>query len=184
MVHPDAIPRILLDAARLIGQGELVVFCSAALAFWLDDPPSTRDVDLWCDPPERGHAVEALMGELSWYHERHQAYVEVWAPETFAAPEDWRERARQPTEASVPAVRLVVPHPHDVLFAKLERWEEADRDHAVRILAAFPLRADRAAALDARMPHRGGRITDPHRQAAYAAHFRRLCAMLPPEAPG
>lgn len=86
MVTPGHVERIVTDAARLVAEGELVVFGSAALAYWLADPPHSRDVDLWCEPPERGEPVAALMGELSWYHQRHSAYVEVWAPETFAAP--------------------------------------------------------------------------------------------------
>lgn len=92
MVDPEDVPRIVGDAARLLQRGELIVFGSSALAFWLADPPISRDVDLWCDPPDRGAIVEALMGELSWYHKRHGAYVEVWAPETFAAPAPTRSR--------------------------------------------------------------------------------------------
>lgn len=85
MVDPRNVWRVVNDAARLAREGELVVFGSGALAFWLRDPPTSRDVDLWLTPPERGEPVQALMGELSWYHERHGSYVEVWAPETFVA---------------------------------------------------------------------------------------------------
>lgn len=178
MVDPPDIRRILLDAARLIREGEIVVFGGAALAFRLADAPATRDVDVWCDPRERGDLVEALMGELSWYHDRHGAYVEVWAPETFAAPTDWRSRALVLTDPDVPGVRLVVPHPHDVLVAKVERWESADRDHARRILADFPMDRARLDALDAGTPYRQGRIADPGRVAAYLAHLAELRASL------
>ena len=44
-----------------------------------------------------GPLAPTLMGELSWYHERHEAYVEVLGPETFAGPRTWRERALQIT---------------------------------------------------------------------------------------
>lgn len=139
MVEPGDVGRVLLDAARLIREGELVVFGSASLALWLeDDAPRTRDVDVWCEPSEHGEAVEALMGELSWYHERHDAYVEVWGPETFAAPPDWRSRAKSLHDDAVPGVRLVVPHPHDVVIAKLARWSSSDRDHAERVRAWRP----------------------------------------------
>lgn len=70
MVQPADVPQILKDAARLLKEGEIVVFGSAALAFWMPEAPATRDVDLWCTPAERGAMVEALMGELSWYHDR------------------------------------------------------------------------------------------------------------------
>jgi hypothetical protein len=87
MVNPEDVWRIVGDAARLMRQGELVIFGSGALAFWLSAPPASRDVDLWCSPPERADVLSALMGELSWYHDRHGAYVEMWGPETFAAPD-------------------------------------------------------------------------------------------------
>jgi hypothetical protein len=94
VVEPADVARVVADAASLVKRGELVVFGSSALAFWLRDAPRSRDVDVWCEPVERGDLVEALMGELSRYHQRHAAYVEVWRPETFAAPLGWRKRAR------------------------------------------------------------------------------------------
>lgn len=179
MVQPADVPRVLLDAARLIRHGELVVFGSAALAFWLAAPPVTRDIDVWCEPREPGEALEALMGELSWYHETHGAYVEVWGPETFAAPTTWRTRARTLSDAQLPDVRLLVPHPHDILFSKLERWESADRGHALQILASFPLTRPQAQQLDAVMPYRTGAIHDPERIQRYDAHYLELLSSLP-----
>jgi hypothetical protein len=178
MVDPADVDRILSDAARLVGAGEIVVFGSAALARWLGDPPATRDVDLWCEPPEKGDVVAALMGELSWYHERHGVYVEVWAPETFAAPAGWRERARTEVLDDHPGVRLVAPHPHDVLLSKLERFEEKDRDHARRILAEHPLSAAGLDALLEECPHRRGRIADPERVRRFEHGASRLRRML------
>ena len=178
MVEPADVPRILLDAARLIREGELVLFGSAALAFWLPEAPRTRDVDLWCDPAERGAAVTALMGELSWYHDRHGAYVEVWGPETFAAPSDWRRRARILTEEDAPGVRLVVPHPHDVMLAKVERWDPSDVDHARRILRVYPLTTAALLDLDERMPYRDGRIVDPRRREAYEINLGKLLLLV------
>ena len=152
MVDPADVPRIVADAAQLVRAGEIVVFGSAALAFWMEDAPTSRDVDLWTVPPERGDDVTALMGELSWYHDKHGAYVEVWGPETFAAPADWRTRARTLTNEEFPNVTLVVPHPHDILFSKLERMEPRDHEHLARILARFPMSQERRNALAATTP--------------------------------
>lgn len=178
MVDPGDVRRILLDAARLVRDGEVVVFGSAALAFWLEDAPRTRDVDIWCTPAERGELVEALMGELSWYHDKHDAYVEVWGPETFAAPSGWRQRAREFTDEAVVGVILRVPHPHDVLLAKVERWEEGDQDHARRILTQFPLDAGGLAELAAQSPYRSDDGFDAERSAAFEAHLLALEAMV------
>lgn len=174
MVDPADVPRVVKDAARLVRSGELVVFGSSALAFWLEGAPSTRDVDVYCTPADAGDAVVALMGELSWYHDRHGAYVEVWAPETFAAPEGWRERARRLPVEEAPGVQVIVPHPHDVLFSKLERFEERDVDHARCILAEHPLSAGRLDELARAMPHRRGEIAEPERSARFEHGLKRL----------
>jgi hypothetical protein len=178
MVEAADVPDVLLDAARLVGTGEIVVFGSAALAFSLPNAPRTRDVDIWCEPAERGDIVVAVMGEVSWYQQKHDAYVEVWGPETFTAPADWRSRAQVLTEDAAPGVRLVVPHPHDVLVSKLERWEEADRDHARLILASYPLSREALASLASRTPYRTGVVTDPARVARFEAHLAELIATL------
>jgi hypothetical protein len=174
MVRPDDVANILSDAARLVRDGEIVVFGSAALSFRLPDPPHTRDVDVWCVPAERGEIVTALMGELSWYQEKHDAYIEVWGPETFAAPEDWRSRAETLTNEDFPGVRLIVPHPHDILLSKLERWEPNDQAHARQILAHLRLQVAELDRLAARTPYRTGRITDPERIGRFEAHLAEL----------
>jgi hypothetical protein len=139
--------RLVQDAARLLGEGELVVFGSAALSFWLGDPPASRDVDLWTVPPEKGEAIEALMGELSWYHEKFSIHAEVWSPDTFKAPPRWRERAKVFSFEQHPDVRVVCPHPHDVVLAKLERMDPKDREHIESVLRQMPLPSARLEAL-------------------------------------
>lgn len=177
MVTPDAVRRVILDAARLVKRGEIVVFGSASLAFWLRDAPRSRDVDLWVVPEDRGEIVEALMGELSWYHERHDAYVEVLGPETFEAPRSWRERARVIELPEAPDVVLVVPHPHDVLIAKIARYSPSDQDHVRRILSELPLDRVRLSALAAESPNLGS--ADPMVVQGFEINLARALAMLP-----
>jgi len=182
VVDPTDVPRILADAAALVRRGQIVVFGSGALAFWLRQAPRSRDVDLWCEPEERGHAVEALMGELSWYHERHGAYVEVWRPETFAAPLDWRTRAQTQSTPLQPEVAIVIPHPHDVIFAKLERLDPQDMDHILQILKEFPLSVESFEALVSESPYVRGRIDDQDRRDRFQYgldQLRRLVMASP-----
>lgn len=167
MVEPHQVEPILSDAIRLLGEGELVVFGSAALALWLRDPPASRDIDLLCEPAEKGEILTAMMGELSWYHEKHGVFVEVWASETFAAPHGWRERARLVSHQDYPRVRLLVPHPHDVLVSKLERLESKDREHVRRILAEYPLSARAFDVLANAAPQRSGALVDAERRRRF-----------------
>ena len=178
MVDPGQVEPILNDAARLVGEGEIVVFGSAALAFWLEAPPASRDVDVLCEPAEKGEILTAMMGELSWYHEKHGAFVEVWAPETFAAPDGWRERARLVQHQDLPRVELVIPHPHDVLVSKLERMESKDREHARALLSEYPLETAAFDALVAASPHRRGRVIDPERVRRFEHGCEVVRAML------
>lgn len=89
--------------------------------------------------------------------------MEVWAPETFAAPEGWRDRARIAPHRELHGVRLVVPHPHDVLISKLERFESKDCEHLEQVLEEYPLSPAAFDALVKLTPHRRGAISDPER---------------------
>jgi len=179
MVEPNQVEPVLSDAIRLVDEGELVVFGSAALALWLRDAPASRDVDLLCEPAAKGEILTAMMGELSWYHETHGVFVEVWAPETFAAPRTWRERARLVTHQDHPRVRLLAPHPHDVLVSKLERLESKDREHVRRILAEYPMTVRAFDALVDSAPHRRGEITDAERLQRFEHGAAVVRAQLP-----
>lgn len=179
MVTPEDVPRILNDAARLVRQGEIVVFGSASLALWLTRAPSSRDLDLWVTPPDRGEIVEALMGELSWYHDKHGAYVEVCGPETFEAPCSWRERAKIVVVPDEAGVRIVAPHPHDVAIAKLPRFSPSDVDHVRLILRELPIDAAAVRRLANEAPARAPGA-DAVARAAFDLHEAALLAMLPP----
>jgi hypothetical protein len=170
------VARVVSDAARLVGRGEIVVFGSAALAFWMQSPPRSKDVDIWCEPAENGHVVVALMGELSWYHDKHGLFVVVWAPVTFAAPNDWRDRSKVLSMAEHPNVSVRLPRPHDVAMAKLERMEVKDREHVRAILAEFPMDDDRLEHLVRAMPHRQGSLP-ADRVARFESGFAELQAM-------
>ena len=178
VVDPEDVPRIVADAAALIGRGRIVIFGSGALAFWLRQAPRSRDVDLWCEPAERGETVEALMGELSWYHERHGTYVEVWQPETFAAPLDWISRAQTQTPALQPGVTVVIPHPHDVILAKLERHDPQDFEHIRLILDEFPLSEDQLQALVEQTPYSRRLISNRERVNRFLHGLDRLRELM------
>lgn len=135
-------------------------------------------MDVLCEPAEKGEILTAMMGELSWYHDKHGVFVEVWSEETFAAPEGWRERGRLVRHQDLPRVRLLVPHPHDVLVSKLERLESKDREHR-RILAEYPLKRAAFDALLEHAPHRRGRIADQERVRRFEHGVGVIRAQIP-----
>ncbi len=118
------------------------------------------------------------MGELSPDHERHGLYVEVSPLTMFAAPTRWHERARELTpDPEIPVV-VLVPHPNDVLLAKLERSDEGDLDHIRRILSEYPLNEESLHRLATESPYRSGAIADPERLARFEWGLKRLGRMV------
>lgn len=83
------------------------------------------------------------------------------------------------TNEDLPSVTLVMPHPHDVLLAKLERWEPQDIVHADLILAAAPLTERVFDRLLENAPYRTGTITDLARIHRFEVHAAELRARLP-----
>jgi hypothetical protein len=79
---------------------------------------------------------------------------------------------------TAPDGTLVIPHPPDLLFSKLERHDENDFDHIRRILREFPLTEEKLRALTAEMPHRTGKVTDPERRARFEHGLQRLEALV------
>jgi hypothetical protein len=105
--------------------------------------------------------------------------VEVLAPATFCAPSTWRERAKTVVLPESPDVTVIVPHPHDVLIAKLGRLTPQDDDHVRRILAELPMDRATLERLASQSPYRTRKGEDPDGEAAFELHVREVAAKLP-----
>jgi hypothetical protein len=125
-------------------------------------------------PPGRAEVIEALMGEEGPYHQLRRMYVDVCPPETLVAPVSWLGRARKVRVPGAEAVTLIIPHPHDLLFAKLARFEEKDRLHAQLILAAYPMDLQTLERLAVDSPYRGQAIRAGELRQRFEAHLATL----------
>jgi hypothetical protein len=83
----------------------------------------------------------------------------------------------------VPGVTLLIPHPHDVVFSKLERLDESDADHIRRVLREYPLTSEVLEAFAGETPYRAGAITDPERLTRFEYGLARLRGMIGGEEP-
>lgn len=72
----------------------------------------------------------------------------------------------------------IIPHPHDILLAKLDRGEAKDWEHATLILEEFPLDLRTLDALAAAMPNRTGTVTSEERRKRFELNGARLRAQL------
>ena len=181
MATETDVPTVVWDAARLLKEGELILFGSGALAFWLDSPPQTHDVDLIVSAGTEADTIEALMGEEGPYHQLRGMFAQVSPAETFTAPDSWPLRARRLKVPGIPGVQVLIPHPHDILLSKLERFEPKDRLHAQEIVEAYPLSEARLHELLADSPYRNPSIPEEDRRQRFESNLRRLVALLPPD---
>ena len=172
MVPPSHVRRIVIDAARLVKSGEIsVVFGSASLAFWLNAPTS-RDVDCWVTPPERGDSVEALMGELRGTHDGGVHASTGASSQMFPSSQDQSSGRR----------RLQLRQPGDTTSGSRCGFQpsasvDQDQDHVSRILGEAPLDRARLDALVAESPYRTGE-EPPGSVAAFETHLAEVRARL------
>lgn len=177
MVPFEAIPRVVSDAARLVTRGELLVSGSAVLSWWVESGKPSRFVDLCVSPPDAAARVEKMMGLDAWYDRTFGVFVTVSPRESFVGPEGWDARAKRFKLPEAPTVEVIVPEPHDVVLAKLERFDAADQAQIRTCLQAVPMDENRLDALADAMPHRGPGF-DEARRARFDFNVTRLRPIL------
>lgn len=100
----------------------VTLFGSAPLQLALEPGFTSADVDLFCD--EAQDEILAAIDAAHLAKVEGEFYIQCCWEGNFRTSPRWRMRA-----ASIPCghVTLVLPHPIDILIAKLHRYEEKDR---------------------------------------------------------
>lgn len=122
-------------AAEIARVRQLTVFGSAAIIAWARgiDPSEelwfTSDVDVDPGSEEKATEIDAVAGEGSPFHEENGVYVQGVGIEAFQAPADWESRSRK---FGIPRsnAKILVPHPRDLVVAKLVAGREHDWEFA------------------------------------------------------
>lgn len=105
------------------GEGvTITLFGSSPLQLALEPGFTSADVDLFCD--EAQAEILAAIDAANLAKVQGEFYVQCCWEGNFRTSPRWRMRA-----ASIPCghITLVLPHPIDILIAKLHRYEEKDR---------------------------------------------------------
>lgn len=110
---------------RLPANRELVItlFGSSPLQLALEPGFVSADVDLFCD--EAQEEIEAAITGANLSKKQGEFYVQCCWEGNFRTSPRWRLRAARVRRG---AVTVVLPHPIDILIAKLHRYEEKDRN--------------------------------------------------------
>ncbi|HAB18279.1 MAG TPA: hypothetical protein DCE44_17780, partial [Verrucomicrobiales bacterium] len=111
--------RKLVAALRPDQPREITIFGSAAIQVRVDATLTSADVDLFSDFEELGLVVENA--RLDQKHS--QFYLQVSSELNFRTSPRWRQRT---ASAQIDHCTFHVPHPIDILIAKLHRLEDKD----------------------------------------------------------
>lgn len=135
-MNRQQLAHLLRSACTIAGDEDVLVLGSQSIlgSFDEDDLPpeatASQEADLgFLNDPDRDKAdrVEAIIGEMSAFHDQHGVYAEGIHVDTATLPEGWRDRlVGWDLQSSHPAK----PHflePHDLAVAKLAANREKDK---------------------------------------------------------
>lgn len=103
-------------------QATITLFGSSPLQLAIDASFKSNDVDLFTEDDPRW--LDEIVRKAGFSKETAAYYIQCCWEGNFRTSPRWRMRA-----ASIPCghITLVLPHPIDILIAKLHRYEEKDR---------------------------------------------------------
>lgn len=144
-MNRQQLAHLLRSACQIAGDRDVLVIGSQAIlgAYDEDDLPAPATASLEADltflnDPDRAKSdqVEAIIGELSGFHQENGYYAEGVHLDTATVPLGWRDRLiTWDLESSSPAT----PHflePHDLAASKLAAYREKDRAFVGALLRA------------------------------------------------
>ena len=117
--------RRLIDALPADREWSLTLFGSSPLQLGLEPTFTSLDVDLFTDDPDEAQdEISAAIQRAGLSKDQSaENYVQLCYPSNFSTSPRWRLRA---WTTSVGHVRLTLPHPIDILIAKLHRLADKD----------------------------------------------------------
>lgn len=119
-------------ACDVANDTEVYVFGSQAiLGQYPDAPPELRqsaEADIAPkNHPERADDIDAMLGELSMFHQTHGFYVHGLSLEAASLPSGWEKRAQVVQNANTQWNKGICVEAHDLAASKLVAFREKDR---------------------------------------------------------
>jgi hypothetical protein len=139
----EQLAHVLRAASRIAQDPDVLVIGSQSiLGSYSEDelPPEATgsmevDTAFFVDPDEaKSDLVDAMIGELSQFHNEFGYYPQGVSVNTGVFPAGWIDRlVTYETESTAPGRGLCL-EPHDCVLAKLVRFEEKDQDFAAALV--------------------------------------------------
>lgn len=129
--------RAACDVAR---DTEVYVLGSQAILAQFPDAPATLRQSAEADVapknhPERADEIDAMLGELSQFHQTHGFYVHGLPLESAVLPSGWRRRAVKVQNENTRNCIGWCMEGHDLAASKLAAFRDKDRDFVRALLA-------------------------------------------------
>jgi len=143
-------------AAAIAGVDYVFVFGSNAIVFWLDEVGLkdtqeilgvfvSRELDISVSETDEklNLVVDASIGELSYFDETFGVYAHANIPQKlFKVPKSWVGRTKIEQEP-VSRIKIVVPHPVDLVFSKMLGAREKDWVFCENVVRLFNINCDK-----------------------------------------
>ena len=139
----EQLAHVLRAVSQIAGDPDVLVIGSQSiLGSYPEDalPPEATgsmevDTAFLSDPGEtKSDLVDAMIGELSNFHNEFGYYPQGVSVNTGVFPAGWRDRLVAYETASTAPGRGLCLEPHDCVLGKLVRFEEKDRDFAAALV--------------------------------------------------
>lgn len=119
---------------------EVYVFGSQAILGQYPDAPEELRQSAEADVapknrPEAADRVDAVLGELSQFHDTHGFYVHGLTIEAAVLPTGWEDRAYVVANANTRGYKGICVEAHDLAASKLAAFREKDRQFVRTLIA-------------------------------------------------
>ena len=109
----------LIDQLPIEGNYKITLFGSAPIQLVVDATLTSADVDLFSDCED----LESIVERANLSQSSSEFYIQVCSELNFRTSPRWRSRTQS---VQIRNCTLEIPHPIDILIAKLNRLEEKD----------------------------------------------------------
>lgn len=141
----DQLEHVLRTVSQITGDPDVLVIGSQSILGSYSEnelpPEATGSTEVGTaflfDPDgAKSDLVDAMIGELSAFHDQFGYYPQGVSVDTAVLPPDWQERLVTYETPHTRPGRGLCLEPHDCILAKLVRFDEKDQDFAYALVKA------------------------------------------------
>ncbi len=147
----DEFEHVIVAAAEVSAEREIVVIGSQAILGSVEDPPASMLLSMEADvyplnAPDKAEEIDGSLGDGSPFHGAYGYYAHGVGPETAVAPAGWEERLVRvevpPRAGRADGAVALCLEVHDLVLAKCAAGRDRDWAFAADAISAAIVRVD------------------------------------------